>query len=426
MKINKKILFLAIALFLILSLYNVYSARAEQIKSPLPLTDNLLIPSDYERVVGNILPTGFVQGPESEETSLFMIGDVSVAVVFIESNGTIDQNKENWSQSRMDQVISNIHSGLDWWASQEPKAKITWTYHTYYNVPTSYEPITHPSSDWNLWIDEAMDYLGYPGNSDPSECVNRVRNYANNLRNSDGTDWAFVIFVVDSSNDSDGLFSDGYYGLGWLSGPMFLITYNYTNDKTTAHETGHVFQALDEYCSLGYFCCRCYQISGFLRVLNLNCTAGCPEGNCNGGKPDCNGCDACYTSGCIMDNLSGCLTSSTRNQVGWRDEDMDGILDACDSTYNNWIDSDGDGYVDFCDNCPYVYNPDQKDSDKNGIGDACEFVTTTTTTTTTSTSTTTTSTTTIRTTTTTTARPTTTVPRRGGGCSPLTGSCRLL
>jgi hypothetical protein len=35
------------------------------------------------------------------------------------------------------------------------------------------------------------------------------------------------------------------------------------------------------------------------------------------------------------------------------------------------VDTDGDGVPDAIDNCPYVYNPDQKDSVGNGIGDAC-------------------------------------------------------
>jgi hypothetical protein len=35
-------------------------------------------------------------------------------------------------------------------------------------------------------------------------------------------------------------------------------------------------------------------------------------------------------------------------------------------------DRDHDGIPDFRDNCPDVYNPDQKDSDGNGIGDACD------------------------------------------------------
>jgi Tol biopolymer transport system component len=35
-------------------------------------------------------------------------------------------------------------------------------------------------------------------------------------------------------------------------------------------------------------------------------------------------------------------------------------------------DSDGDGVRDLLDNCPFVANPDQADSDGNGVGDACE------------------------------------------------------
>lgn len=35
-------------------------------------------------------------------------------------------------------------------------------------------------------------------------------------------------------------------------------------------------------------------------------------------------------------------------------------------------DTDGDGICDTLDNCPATYNPDQKDTDGNGIGDACE------------------------------------------------------
>jgi hypothetical protein len=56
-------------------------------------------------------------------------------------------------------------------------------------------------------------------------------------------------------------------------------------------------------------------------------------------------------------------------------------------------DTDNDGLPDIADNCPDTYNPDQADSDNDGIGNACDAITTTTTilsTTTTSVSTTTT------------------------------------
>ena len=38
------------------------------------------------------------------------------------------------------------------------------------------------------------------------------------------------------------------------------------------------------------------------------------------------------------------------------------------------VDTDGDGINDDRDNCPNVSNPDQKDTDQDGVGDACESV----------------------------------------------------
>jgi hypothetical protein len=59
------------------------------------------------------------------------------------------------------------------------------------------------------------------------------------------------------------------------------------------------------------------------------------------------------------------------------DSDNDGIFnneDNCPIVYNPGQDDvgDGDGVGDICDNCPEMSNPDQKDSNGNGVGDACE------------------------------------------------------
>ncbi len=56
--------------------------------------------------------------------------------------------------------------------------------------------------------------------------------------------------------------------------------------------------------------------------------------------------------------------------------DMEGGMSAWTGETVPCVDSDGDGINDDLDNCPEVYNPDQKDTDGDGAGDACEAGTT--------------------------------------------------
>jgi len=51
-----------------------------------------------------------------------------------------------------------------------------------------------------------------------------------------------------------------------------------------------------------------------------------------------------------------------------------GYLHAMDVPFDPALDLDGDGYANDADNCPDVFNPDQVDSDGDGIGDACDFL----------------------------------------------------
>ena len=114
--------------------------------NPKPLINDNLIPPDYEEAKGGTV--AHHSPPSDTETSLVMIRDISVAIVFLESNGLIDTETEDWTSTEENKVISEIQNGLNWWIFKEPYADIAFTYaHTSYDMPTSYEPITRPHTD---------------------------------------------------------------------------------------------------------------------------------------------------------------------------------------------------------------------------------------------------------------------------------------
>jgi len=150
-----------------------------------------------------------------------------------------------------------------------------------------------------------------------------VRQYNHALRRSLQADWAFTLFIVDSFNDADGRFADGYFAYAYINGPFAVLTSTVASygsrylDAVLAHEVGHIFGALDQYPAANV---PCNARAGYLGVENLNSQlSGCPSD-----VPS-------IMRGGVSAYAAGALDEYARGQLGWRDSDGDGILDPVDT-----------------------------------------------------------------------------------------------
>ncbi len=163
-----------------------------------------------------------------------------------------------------------------------------------------------------------------------SNYFDQVRQYNSALRQTHQADWAFTIFVVDSSNDADGRFAgpadvggDSLFAYAYLNGPFTVVTYDnasygaHNMDAVVAHEVGHIFGALDQYQAAA---APCTQPGGYLGVENQNGQLG----GCSSDVPS-------IMRGGVSPYRAASIDPYARGQVGWRDTDGDGILDPLDT-----------------------------------------------------------------------------------------------
>ena len=282
--------------------------------------DDAFLAPDMSSLNGAGIAANTSVTPGYYQTSEYMAGSVAVGIVLVESNGGLDPSTEDWTADERQLVFNEIVAALNWWAELEPRANLSFVYddHFSYPLPTGVEPITRPYFDQQYWIADAMGALGY----NASSYFTRVRDYNNDLRDIYQTDWAFTIFVVDSSNDADNYFSNGYFAYAYLGGPFMVMTYGnngygpYNMDAVAAHEVGHIFRALDQYYNAYQPCTR---RSGYLDIENMNSQYG----GCASNVPS-------IMRGQVFPYTSNAIDSYAAGQVGWRDSDGDDILDPLD------------------------------------------------------------------------------------------------
>ena len=296
------------------------------------------------------------------DTSEYMIGSVWVSVVLLESNGGHDKQSENWTKAERTGVLKEIREGAKWWEAmfykytkvgatvrQELKFHIDRTYLDH-PIATGYEPIRRPSTDDTLWIG---DFL---------EKVNKttVRAWNNDQRRAHGTDWAYTVFVVDSSWDADGCFSNGKFAYAYKGGPYVVMTYDNQGvsalsvgfgwlygrgirgmGQVFAHETSHIFWACDEYKSpkgtlpdslrynFSYFA-----RSGYYNAQNLNAWDDNPNASvlrCITRVPSIMAGDVVWPWNLqTRAYLKHTASWSSLQMIGWRDSDRDGLSDVVD------------------------------------------------------------------------------------------------
>ena len=264
------------------------------------------------------LPSGLFYGTRWDDLTEFMIGKVGIGIYFPESDGSVDQNRYDWTPALRDSVVRSAVRGFLGWSDFAAARGIPLSFYLeiHPSLPTRYEPITRPVSQEELWIEDMLRPLvGYRG-----DAVTMSYDVANGVRARLGTQWAGLVFAVQNDTSSTGYFPDGLIAHARLGGPWFVIPVN--NLKSTSatldfymrHEVTHLFWALDEFPANNAWW-SCLLATGYFNRPNWNSDVPIP-GYC---EPHVD---------CLMrGNWPNALCGRTAEQVGWVDADQSGLLD---------------------------------------------------------------------------------------------------
>ncbi len=280
-----------------------------------------------ETLESRSLFAGLPFGASADDTGEFLLGRVAVTPVFLESNGQIDPNTENWTPELKKSVLDKIEVGLNWWkqllATKSSVHTLDFVLDKTYAdtpVPTPFEPISRISNSYSDWVSQFLSDVGF---FQSSQLDANIRSFNHSQRLKLNTDWSFTIFVVNSQNDSDGSFASGgsFDRAFSFAGGLFEVIPSTRPASIFAHETGHMFWARDEYIGGSNY----LQRRGYYNAQNTNAIDLNPN-------PSFVQEDSIMSSNAALDRAFQNLTTSaaTLAQLGWVDTDGDGIFDVLD------------------------------------------------------------------------------------------------
>ena len=268
-------------------------------------------------------------GATWKDTGEYLLGKVAVTTVLLESNGQIDTESQDWTSAEILESIEKVETGVNWWSgvldTLDTVHELEFVFdHTHAETPfeTRYEPIDRSSHDQSRYVGEFLLAQGVVGGS---SLENAMWRFNDSQREAMNADWAFTIFIVDSSSDADGLFAEGGFpGAFALPGGLHMVVPSGRPESTISHEMGHIFWAFDEYADgASYHASR-----GYYDAQNLNATEDNPDLSQRQ--------NSIMSSGSLLFNAYRNFTSaeSTLALVGWQDSDGDGVFDVLDVPLN--------------------------------------------------------------------------------------------
>jgi len=235
-------------------------------KGPSPIhMENSAMEKEATDVSASVSPELAAAGPLSARIT----GRIAVGLVLV--SGTT--KKLELSNAEQTKVVAEVQHGLSFLADKAPLRDVTFVHSIEHRTVTA--PETTSGTTFEAfeapWRDEALKHMGYPPG------LAGCRAYAEALRGSLGTNWAYVAFVTK--------YRLAHFAYASLGGPRMVMHYNNDGwgidnfDRVFAHETGHIFNAPDEYKKSG---CNCGGSWGFFGQPNSNC-----ELCATGGGVDC-------------------------------------------------------------------------------------------------------------------------------------------